>query len=77
LSWGGNSQASQLAQAQIVIMSDAIGLAGIDNDILMFNHKPGGSNVLFMDGHVEFVRYRGAPHVSSPIADFAAAVPRQ
>jgi len=23
----------------------------------MFNHAPGGSNVLFMDGHVEFVKY--------------------
>ena len=22
-----------------------------------FNHAPGGSNVLFMDGHVEFKRY--------------------
>ena len=22
-----------------------------------FNHIPGGSNVLYMDGHVEFVRY--------------------
>ena len=23
-----------------------------------FNHVPGGSNVLWMDGHVEFQRYR-------------------
>ncbi|MFP4191987.1 MAG: Tfp pilus assembly protein FimT/FimU [Candidatus Hydrogenedentota bacterium] len=23
-----------------------------------FNHSPGGSNVLFMDGHVEFIRYQ-------------------
>lgn len=22
-----------------------------------FNHLPGGCNVLYMDGHVEFVRY--------------------
>jgi prepilin-type processing-associated H-X9-DG protein len=22
-----------------------------------FNHAPGGSNVLYLDGHVEFVRY--------------------
>lgn len=25
-----------------------------------FNHVPGGSNVLFMDGHVEFLRWPGA-----------------
>ena len=30
-----------------------------DNEagIVNFNHIPGGSNVLFMDGHVEFVFY--------------------
>jgi prepilin-type processing-associated H-X9-DG protein len=27
--------------------------------ILSFNHVPGGSNILFNDGHVEFVRYPG------------------
>ena len=27
--------------------------------IARFNHVPGGSNVLFMDGHVEFVKYPG------------------
>ncbi len=27
--------------------------------IEVFNHVPGGSNVLYMDGHVEFVRYQG------------------
>ena len=26
---------------------------------LVFNHLPGGANVLFMDGHVEFLRYPG------------------
>ena len=24
-----------------------------------FNHVPGGSNILYMDGHVEFVKYLG------------------
>ncbi len=27
--------------------------------ISLFNHIPGGSNVLFMDGHVEFIKYPG------------------
>jgi len=26
------------------------------NGVMMFNHVPGGSNVLYMDGHVRFVR---------------------
>ena len=26
---------------------------------IVFNHVPGGANVLFLDGHVEFVRYPG------------------
>ena len=25
--------------------------------VVTFNHIPGGSNLLFMDGHVEFVKY--------------------
>ncbi len=33
-----------------------------------FNHVPGGSNVLYMDGHVEFVKYPG----SYPIVPFVA-----
>ena len=47
---------------------------------LNFNHVPGGSNVLYMDGHVTFVRYNEAypvqwrdvgqyPHVMSTQAD--------
>ena len=24
-----------------------------------FNHTPSGSNVLYMDGHVEFIKYPG------------------
>jgi prepilin-type processing-associated H-X9-DG protein len=27
--------------------------------IATFNHVPGGSNVLYMDGHVEFLKYQG------------------
>jgi len=35
---------------------EAWGMAA-DNSIARFNHIPGGSNVLYMDGHVEFARY--------------------
>lgn len=30
---------------------------GGGNAVLQFNHVPGGSNILFMDGHVEFRKY--------------------
>jgi len=26
---------------------------------MRFNHIPGGANVLYMDGHVEFIKYPG------------------
>ncbi len=34
-----------------------------------FNHIPGGANVLFMDGHVEFIRYPG-PFPLTPFASY-------
>jgi prepilin-type processing-associated H-X9-DG protein len=32
-------------------------LDAADTDISQFNHVPGGGNVLYMDGHVEFLKY--------------------
>ena len=58
-----NPAASAQAQSELFIMFDLIGTGeGVDS----FNHVPGGCNVLYMDGHVEFVRY---------VADDAAATP--
>jgi prepilin-type processing-associated H-X9-DG protein len=31
----------------------------VSSTVSNFTHVPGGSNVLYMDGHVEFVRYPG------------------
>jgi prepilin-type N-terminal cleavage/methylation domain-containing protein/prepilin-type processing-associated H-X9-DG protein len=45
-SWGGVVSATQIG-----------GDDGGRNTVTAFNHVPGGANVLFMDGHVEFVRY--------------------
>jgi prepilin-type N-terminal cleavage/methylation domain-containing protein/prepilin-type processing-associated H-X9-DG protein len=62
-----NPAASAKAQSNIVVMLDSwgsnLGWAGIwegntSNTILSFNHVPGGGNVLYMDGHVEFVRFK-------------------
>ena len=41
-----------LGQSEIFVMFDLISANAAD-----FNHVPGGANVLYMDGHVNFVRY--------------------
>ncbi len=58
-----NPAAGAHAQSQMLVMYDAFGhgstwrspLVG-DAGNVRFNHIPGGSNVLFMDGHVRFIR---------------------
>lgn len=49
-----NPGASAKAQSVITVMYDAIAA-----DSANFNHIPGGSNVLYMDGHATFVKYAG------------------
>ena len=68
-----NPAASNQAQSSVPIMSDWISTqAGGDGaGVNQFNHLPGGSNVLYMDGHVEFLKYPSKWPVS-PL--FAAVV---
>jgi len=73
----GNPAAADAAQAELFVMFDAMGVSAHNRGILYFNHIPGGCNVLFMDGHVEFVRFPERPPVTHEVADFAAAVLRQ
>ncbi len=49
-----NPAASAMAQSRLFVMFDLMG-AGVST--ILFNHIPGGCNVLFMDGHVEFAKY--------------------
>jgi prepilin-type N-terminal cleavage/methylation domain-containing protein/prepilin-type processing-associated H-X9-DG protein len=58
-----NPAASSKAQSEIQIMADLTSTV-----VSGFNHVPGGSNVLFLDGHVEFQRYPGHGFVSEPFA---------
>jgi prepilin-type N-terminal cleavage/methylation domain-containing protein/prepilin-type processing-associated H-X9-DG protein len=49
-----NPGASAQAQSTIWTMHDAVSPI-----VSNFNHVPGGANVLYMDGHVEFQKYPG------------------
>ncbi len=60
-----NPAAAATAQSSLVVMFDAWSpargndywvAAGETGGVLRFNHVPGGSNVLYLDGHVEFVK---------------------
>ena len=49
-----NPSATAAAQSVVPVMFDEI-----STDVSSFNHVPGGSNVLYMDGHVEFLKFPG------------------
>ncbi|NLV45401.1 MAG: prepilin-type N-terminal cleavage/methylation domain-containing protein [Candidatus Hydrogenedentes bacterium] len=50
-----NPQTSAMAQSTLFAMMDLFGNYG--GAIAFFNHVPGGCNVLYMDGHVDWVPY--------------------
>jgi len=52
-----NPGASAQAQSVIAIMWDQITTTPSDGSGVTMNHIPGGSNVLYLDGHVGFVKY--------------------
>lgn len=63
-----NPAASASAQSEMIVMWDAYdqGTASREGDgVVQFNHVPGGSNVLYMDGHVNFVRLNGGVPVNT------------
>jgi prepilin-type processing-associated H-X9-DG protein len=65
-----NPAGSAKAQSNIPAMWDRLVTSTSDADRqARFNHKPGGCNVLFMDGHVEFRKY---PQDTFPITPLQA-----
>ena len=54
-----NAGGSAKAQSAIWVMFDTI-----SKNVKFFNHVPGGCNVLYMDGHVEFTKY---PDPQAPV----------
>jgi len=73
-----NPAAGAQAQSELFMIFDAwadgqVFLSGGSDtsSVARFNHVPGGSNVLYADGHVEFVKYQEGPPVISKGLDGA------
>ena len=60
-----NPAAGAKAQSSVFVLWDNVAA-----DVALFNHVLGGSNVLYMDGHVAFVRYPGEPPMNRTAAVF-------
>ena len=84
-----NPAGSAKAQSNILVMCDgyangatnySAGAGVADNGVARFNHVPGGSNVLYMDGHVEFLKVNSKfPMILKPpvtsLAGFGPVLP--
>lgn len=60
-----NPAASAQAQSDVYVMHDTL-----SSIVKYFNHVPGGVNVLYLDGHVEFLRYPAEAPASKGMALF-------
>ncbi len=60
-----NPAASAMGQSEIFVMWDVV-----STNVADYNHVPGGSNVLYLDGHVSFERYPGSAPVNMNVASF-------
>ncbi len=58
-----NPAGSAMAQSEVAVMFDTV-----TTQVEDFNHIPGGGNILFMDGHVEFSRYPGTYPITTTFA---------
>ena len=58
-----NPAGGAVAQSQLAVMWDEIS----GDEAAHFNHVPGGCNVLYMDGHVGYVKYQGASGSPFPV----------
>jgi prepilin-type N-terminal cleavage/methylation domain-containing protein/prepilin-type processing-associated H-X9-DG protein len=65
-----NPGAGATAQSEVPVMWDNIQAAGLySKGVPAFNHVPGGCNVLFMDGHVRFIKYPGDHPITPSVAN--------
>ncbi len=58
-----NPGASAMAQSELSMVFDSVATT-----VSAFSHVPGGANVLYMDAHVEFIKYPGEFPVSEGYA---------
>jgi prepilin-type N-terminal cleavage/methylation domain-containing protein/prepilin-type processing-associated H-X9-DG protein len=65
-----NPGASAKAQTEIFIYNDMVSAIGTE-----MNHVPGGANVLYLDGHVQFVRYADTAPVNKSTAVLFGRMP--
>ena len=65
-----NPAASAKAQSEIFVYWDDVSASNVE----WMNHVPGGGNVLYMDGHVEFIKYPGESPFSRYYASFISAI---
>ena len=56
-----NPAGSAIAQSTLAIFHDAV-----SEEPAHFNHVPGGANVLFLDGHVEFIKWIPGTEFTNP-----------
>lgn len=64
-----NPAASSKAQSEIFVVFDRT-----STDVKEYNHIPGGSNILYMDGHVAYEKYVGQAPVNVVASSFTGAV---
>ena len=71
-----NPAASAKAQSELPVMWDIVssnlGVPGGGAGAAKYNHIPGGSNVLYMDGHVQFNRYPSLFPANKTFGDLAS-----
>ncbi len=70
-----NPAGSAASQSSLPVMWDTFPDGGFTNTTSQvgtvgFNHIPGGANILYMDGHVEFKKYNKSPIPGESIGDF-------
>ncbi len=64
-----NPGASAMAQSEVSVSWDSTATS-----VAAFNHVPGGSNVLYMDGHVEFLKYPGKYPINATLAKISGGM---
>lgn len=64
-----NAAQSAQAQSTVFVMFDQIATRASD-----FNHIPGGSNVLYLDGHVDYLRFVQPPGGTQPVTRSVAEI---